>query len=381
MRRVRIVHLVEDLKVGGLERIVELLACKLDKGKYDIQVWCAVRGGPAVDRLVGAGIEVRVLHIHCYHKMQNIFKLAKLFNEVRPDIIHSHTYYVNTLGRLAAKLVGIPILITHIHNVYSRHYTGRNILIERFLSRFTNKIICCSDAVRDFAVQVEKIKEDRLVTIYNGIDLAEVDASGDIDGLRRFMSIHAGTRVIITVASLTEKKGHCYLLEAINLMMKQHENVTSLIVGDGPLRAELEKRARELHIESSVNFCGIRNDIPDLLRMADVFVLPSLKEGLPLCVLEAMACALPVVATDVGGTHEALQNGINGLLVPARNPKALSEAIISLFDNPERLREMGERGYAIYCERFKADVMISLTEALYDDLIEQQLGKNRKSVL
>ena len=150
MKKIKIIQLVENLGVGGIEKIVTAISGNLKGGKYDVEVWCADEAGELAGGLLDRGIEVKVLKMRSCYDPRSILELAALFRKAGPDILHTHTYFVNTIGRFAAILAGIPRVVTHVHNTYQGHYTAMNIFVERLLNRFTDRIICCSDAVKDF---------------------------------------------------------------------------------------------------------------------------------------------------------------------------------------------------------------------------------------
>ncbi len=199
MKKIIVVHLVETLKIGGLERVVATIAKGLSVDKYRIQVWCAVSGGSIADDLQAKGIEVKILGISSYYNPVGFFRLARMLRSIKPDIVHTHTYFTNTLGRIAAKLAGVPVIITHVHSTYWV-YSKRNLFIEKILSRFTDRIICCSNAVKEFVVSFEGINSAKVVTICNGVQITTKALS--MTEAKRKLNVNAHDVVIVTVASL-----------------------------------------------------------------------------------------------------------------------------------------------------------------------------------
>jgi len=371
MTKIKVVHLVESMKVGGLERVIALIADHLNKDKYHFELWCIYEGGEIADELNKKGVSVKVLNIPNYYNPINIFKLANLIKKEKPAIVHTHTYFSNTITRLALKLAKGPIVFTHIHNIYS-DYTARNLWIERWLSPISDKIIPCSDAVKRFVLNKERIPPERVLTIHNGVPLERFEENVDVGAIRNSLALKEHDRVLILVAALRPKKGHQYLIEAMGNIAKNFKDVKCLIVGGGPLRKELEKQVESLNLEKAVIFCGTRDDVPHLLKAADIFVLPSLTEGLPLVTAEAMAAGLPVVATDVGGTGEVVQDGVTGLLVPSKDVKALTEAVEVLLNDPLKMKQLGQAGYQLSHKDFAAEVMVQKIEQLYAEFLEMR---------
>ena len=365
MNKLSVFHLVEDLKTGGAERVIADIVEGLDRKRFEARVWCLTRGGETADELLEKGVEVRILGIWSYHNPLNIIRLSRLLKKEKPDIVHTHGYFASVIGRLAAKKAGLPIIITHVHSTYWE-YKKRHLLIERYLSRCTHRIICCSEAVKNFVTGHEKIKEDKTVVIYNGVDEERFLPVQDPSPVRARLGIDRESPVVGTVSSLTPHKGQKYLIQAAAKIREKYPATRFLIVGDGPLRQSLEEQALGLSLQSSLIFTGARRDIPDLLSLMDIFVLPSSsREGLGIAIIEAMAMEKPTVATDIGGIPEVVQDGETGLLVRPGDSAALAKAIIELIDNPDRAKAMGKKGRNRFAQKFTRKTMLSKIEDLY----------------
>lgn len=369
MEKIKVLQLVEDLNIGGAEKVIEDISLGLDSQKFDILVWCLSKGGSIADKLQKEGTQVYILGISSYFNPLNIFKLTKLIKETNPDIVHTHGYFASVIGRIAAIFAGIPVLITHVQSMYW-DYTKRNIWIEKFLSRFTAAIICCSEAVQDFVTIYEKIDPSKTIVIYNGVDIGKFHNFNNTPTAKIEFGIEPSTSLIGTVSSLTPLKGHTYLLQAVPQILETFSSTKFLFVGDGRLKDELQKQAEDLNISSNVIFMGIRNNIPEFLNALDIFAHPSsIREGLGISILEAMATERPVVATNIGGIPEVVVNGKTGILVPPQNPEALASAVIDLLKNPEKVQEMGKMGKLRVEEKFTTKKMISEIENLYRNLL------------
>lgn len=375
MMLLKVIHLVEDLKIGGAERVIADTALGLDRKKYEPSVWCVTRGGETATELSEKGIEVKILGISSYRNPLNTSKLTRLLKAARPDIVHTHGYFASVIGRLAARRAGTPVILTHVHSTYWE-YRKRHIMIERKLSRFTHKIICCSRAVENFVKNTEKITDNKTIVIYNGVDEERFSPLKSPTSIRTEFGMDEETVVVGTVSSLTPHKGHEYLIQAASLVLGTLPSVKFLIVGDGPLRQRLEDQAKNLNIHPAVIFTGTRRDIPEILSLMDVFVLPShTREGLGIAIIEAMAAERSVVATDIGGIPEVVNNSETGLLVPPGDPKALSKAIIELLQDPSRAKTMGEKGRIRVKEKFTVKKMLSEIENVYQSLVNQRKVK------
>lgn len=365
-QRIKVFQLLEWFELGGgLEKIAGEIAVGLNQERFISEIWCIDRGGKLVEMYRKKGVPVRVLNISSYFNPFNILKLAKLFKQEKPDIIHTHVYFAATIGRIAAKLAGVKVIMHHVHSTYW-HYSSINVLMERFLSHFTDKIICVSQAVRNFVVLNEKINPNKIEVIYNGISRKEV--ATDRDSFRLALGVQKDDVVITVVASLLHNKGHKVLLEAMAGLKDKYPFLKCWIVGEGPMEKELRDMVSQWSLEKQVTFLGVRADVPEILSTSDIFVLPSLlREGQPLSVLEAMAYGVPVIASRIGGVPEIIRDQENGILVPAQEPQLLADQIEVLILDPGRRKQLGEAGRKTFVENFDANIMIKKMEELYTE--------------
>ncbi len=370
-RKINVVHLVEELTIGGLEKILTAIVLNLDKKKYNVSVWCLREGGFFADKLVKEGMDVKVLHISTSRNPLSIYKLYKLLKHHKFDIIHTHAYSAGTIGRISAFLAGIPVIISHNQNVYG-HYNKYYHFVEWLLSYITDKIICVSDKVMKFTNETQGIDTKRLITIYNGIEeFCSVSKKETLD-LRKKFNIPISSPVIGTIAQFSEKKGLEYLLRSASVLFKDQRDVIFLLVGDGTIKGRLEQLCADLKIENNVIFVGERNDIPEMLSLIDIFVLPSITEGLPLAMLEAMSCGKPVIATSVGGVPEIVENGVSGILVQPKDSDALCGAMREMLSDVGMRDRMGREGQMICEKGFSSRAMVNQIENLYDTLLEKK---------
>ena len=368
--RKKILHMVEALDTGGLERILATIVLGLDRNQFDVRVWCLARGGAIADELRQQGVAVEVLGISSYHHPARIFALARLMRKEGFHVVHTHGYFAGTLGRLAALLSGSCVLIHHVHSTY-HEYHRRHRCIEKILSCFTYRVVCVSEAVRNFVMTREGIRREKTFVVPNGSpEPLPADMQADIGMERQLLGIGNQEQVIVTVASLTANKGHGILLDALGPVMEKTPDVSLLVVGDGPLREELTEKARALGMAPRVIWAGLRKDVFRLLRLSDLFVLPSLyREGLSLAVIEAMAVGLPVVCTNLSGMSELVRHPESGLLVPPGDAAELSGAISSLLGDSSRRKQMGRNGREIYERNFTSERMIRRIEGIYDQCL------------
>lgn len=379
----RMLQLVTLSEWGGAQHIIYLLG-KHFKQEYDITIACAP-GGPLIERARAEGL--RVVEISSLCRNPHLWKdlcafrqIYRLMRSARFDIVHTHSTKAGLLGRLAARLAGVPVILFTAHGwafTEGRKYWVRWLLaqIERLSSFASNKLICVSEHDRRTALKFSVASAEKLVTIYNGLAEIAPDHLVDRGHLRRELGIEESARVLTMVGRLAPQKDPIALVEACWTLSWRVPRWHLLIVGDGPLRAQTEQAIRARGLQGQITLLGERNDVPRILAASDIFVLPSRWEGLPLTIIEAMLAELPVVATRVGGVAELVEDAITGLLVPPNDPQALKRALAQLLEEAEVRKRMGEEGRRRALERFTIEHMISQTGQLYGQLLAARSWK------
>jgi glycosyltransferase involved in cell wall biosynthesis len=366
--RLRILHVITALEIGGAEHLL-LQTVRAQRAAGHAVAVCSLRpDGP----LAPAFREIcPVFNVGMSHALTPlaIWKLARLMRRGRYDVAHGSLFQANLATRLAARLAGIPVNITSMHTLYSRFH-WYHFLADRWTARWADAITGVSDAVCRFAIEQERLPAAKVRTLRNGLDLSRFQPLSDYQGRRettRAALGYAPADVVISVtARLHAKKGHTYLFQAVERLRPRYPQVRVLVVGDGPHRAALEAECRERGLTEAVTFLGMRQDVADLLAASDIFALPSLLEGLPMAVLEAMAMRCPVVATNVGGTAEIIEDGVHGLLVPPADVGALADALERFMTDAQLRSALVEAGYQHVFMDCSFERMMQETEALYD---------------
>lgn len=358
--RTTVIHLTEGMAVGGQEKVIATLAAGLDPCRFKVEVWCLARGGAMADTLRQSGAAVRVLNLSSYHNPLNVLRLARHLRRAGAGIVHTHGSFAGTFGRMSAILAAKCAVVAHLHTTHIGSHR-RHARIERLLAQFTRRVVCVSEAVRDFATGTIGIPTGKTCVIYNGV--ARRPKPGSYCPQWGF---GPGDCVAVSVGSLVENKGHGVLVDAFRRAVSIHPTLKLLIVGEGPLRSKLEAQVADLKLEGHAGFAGCLADVHSVLAQAKMFVLPTLyREGFPLALLEAMQHGIPVVATRVGGIPEVVENNRSGLLVPPGDPVALSVAITKLAGDPHLRGSLGWVGRNLYEKRFRAERMIAQVEELY----------------
>ncbi len=364
---INVLHMMEGGEPGGAETVLVEIAANLGDGYTSHGLM--LEAGWASHALTERGIPVEVLPLVRAFDFGWPRRLARLIRERNIHLIQSHEFTTNCYATAAARLAGIPIVCT----VHGKNYYPER-LYRRAATRWTAKnagaFVAVSHDLSGFLTARVGIPEARIHTIHNGADLARFASPAKRrSAVRKELGIKGDRFVCITVAALFEVKAHEVLLEAAAQMIQSHPHATFLLVGEGPLEAHLRARAHQLGVADHVVFAGFRSDIPDLLAAADLFVLPSHSEGLPVSVIEAAAAGLPVVATRVGGLAEVVEDGLSGTLVPAGAADALAHAIGCMAADPERTRHMAGAGQRVVRERFGMERMITAYTRLYTGLL------------
>jgi len=331
----------------------------MDKKKYDVEVWCIAKGGEIADELMNKGLGVKILNIFSYYNPFNILKLVSLFRKSSPDIVHTHGYFASTIGRIAAKITRVPVIITHLHTSFC-NLNRRNVIIDKFFNVFTDRIIAVSEKIKESFAQAG-YNIDKAKVIYNGVDASKFPVRSADNKMN-----------VIIVASLYEHKGHIYLLRAFKKVLRDFPEACLWIVGEGPLRKSLERETVNMNIANQVHFWGERKNVFSLLLQSSIFVLSSIREGLGIAAIEAMATGLPLVVTNIGGLPEVVINEETGFTVPPKDSEALAETISTLLKNPELRRRMGNKGRKVFEEKFTQGKMINKLDAIYQELLENK---------
>jgi len=367
MRPLHVVHLVEALGTGGLERVVQTLVRHADRQRYRVEVVCAVRGGALAAEIESIGVPVRCLGALGY-RPRDILRAARLFREIAPDIVHSHGHFAGVLGRGAAWWSEVPAAVHHLHTIDTT-LRDRHRHLERFLARLCRRVVCCSDAVGTHALTDLKVPARLLTVVPNGIDPPPV--SDRNDALARLG--RPRPPIVGCVGGLTRHKGQAVLLRAVARARAGHSAPTVVLVGDGPERPALEATAASLGGDARVVFTGERADARHLLPAFDIAVVPSIeREGFGLAALEAMDARLPVVASRVGGLPEVVQHERTGLLVPPGDEAALATAIARLLAHPEERDAFAALGRRRVESLFRAAPMTRKVEDLYEEIVRER---------
>lgn len=362
MKKIKIVHIIGRLGYGGAERLLLDICRKMDRDRFDVRVVSLQGGGPLLDLFEQANVPVTIF----YKKHKGDFRVIKqtkaYLKKIKPDIVHTHLFLGDFFGGIAALRAGCTRIVSTKHDIMSEGFIRD--FLSRYIRRKFSKIIAISHATRDFIVKKEKISIDNIVVIYNGIDMSKFH--GDAETILRKDVITIGS-----IGRLSKEKGHKHLIRASRFIRDSHWKM--LLVGDGPMRNELEHAVHLLDLEDKVTFVGVVADVRPYLHDIDVFVLPSVSEGLSLAVIEAAATGAFVIATNVGGVPEIIRDNETGLLFQPKNIEQLVKHLNWVFENRNEARAMAKRLQEETTKRFDINTIIHEYEAMYDALERKQI--------
>ena len=370
---IRVVYCIDNMQVGGTELNAVRTAERLDRRRFAVSVMCIRDSGPLMARYAAAGIPIHTFPMKSLlglEAMQQAVRLIRFLRRERIDVVHSHDAYTSVYGTFCARLAGVPGVIASRRSWYSPHLQGRILRANRLAYRFADRVVANSPSVSRLVETDAGVPASRIVTIPNFLDPQAFEPIPQADRRRMLdeIGVPEGAFVVGIVARLSPVKDHATLLRAIASVRDQIPSLHCVLVGDGPERAAIESLAKSLEIADIVHLAGERTQPPNLHGLFDVSVLCSTSEAFPNSVLEAMAAGRPVVATDVGGTPDAIRQGTTGLLVRPSDPSRLADALLRLYHEPALRAKLGAAGCAAARAGYGADAVISQVEALYTRL-------------
>ncbi|HAR64237.1 MAG: hypothetical protein DKM50_13745 [Candidatus Margulisiibacteriota bacterium] len=360
--------------IGGTERVVVNLAKGFKQfGTMKVSVISIVGDGKShySQELFDDGINL----IHLFPKVRKVYnptitiKLMKTIHGLSPDLIHSHIWGASVHSLLSAKLMNLP-LVVHEHNINQTQRSYRNILDKATFS-LRNKTIACSQSVHQSLIESFKLinHKEKLSVINNCINEHNMRPSRNRNEVRKELGIGESDFVFISVGRLSKEKNHQSLVEAFHSIAKTYKNSKLLIAGDGPLSEDLRSQLKALHLEKSVTLLGLIKDVPSYLSAADVFVLPSLWEGLPMVVLEAMYLNLPLIASNVGIINTLVINGKTGFLIEPLDISAISGYMKMFIENRALVKKMGQSASDLVKNRFLIESYVRNLSNIYKEIL------------
>jgi glycosyltransferase involved in cell wall biosynthesis len=390
-RKIKIIHVITRFDKGGSAENTFLTAKGLDGKRYDVTL---IRGlsfesqltgseSAAVENNVGelerGGVRVMtvpeiVRRIQPWCDAKALRALIKIFHREKPHIVHTHTSKAGILGRWAAFVAGVPVIVHTPHGHVFWGYFGRLktrlfIFMEKLSALVTDTLIMLTDSERDDHLRYGIAPPEKFEVIHSGIDVDRFSSmAAPALNIKRELKVPEGNLIVGTVGRLTAIKGPEYLIRAAGEVVRRNPHVTFILMGDGELRETLEATADEIGVRECVRFTGWRDDVAAIMSVMDVFVLPSLNEGMGRVLAEAMAAGKPIVASDVGGIPDLVSDGENGYLVPPGDTGALASRLVHLLGDKDARERMGNVGRK-RAGRYSSETMVKHIDDLYTALL------------
>jgi len=381
-KKIRVLHIITDLPIGGAQDNTLHTIEELDKDRYDITLACHIQG-PLIDR---AKKIPDVTLINLKHLERNVrpakdvltfFAILILLLKNRYHIIHTHSSKPGVLGRLAAWIVGVPVIIHTVHgfpfhDIMNGFLKSFFIGVERIMTGLTDCLITVSNLNLKKIIDLNIAPIAKLTNIYSGIDFKKFNTQ-NVGSLKTELSISDSTKLVGIIGRLSLQKDPLCLIRAIPIIRESFPNTHFVFAGTGELRNEVDQEIEELGLNDHITLLGNRDDIPSILHSIDLFVLSSIYEGLGRSLTEAMYCKVPVVATNVEGVPELVQNQMTGCLVEPRDKIGLANGIIYQLGNPERAQLMAENAFRFVDSNFDVHRMVKQIDNLYQKQIRIRL--------
>ncbi len=366
--RKRVLLVIDEATIGGGQQHVLLVARHLDRQRFSVAVACQ-GSGMLVDELRRMTVPVYPVTLTNKPSLASLRRMKGILQESAPDVVHTHGGTAGVVGRIAGKMWHCRLVHTYhgLHYLHAR--LPKRILFtaaDRMLVKVTDRIVCVARGDYNLGLRCGVVDPTKTVVIRNGIEFESYSTMAEASGVQRRRH---GVPVIGTIGRLHEQKGHRILIEAARRLHDRHIEFRVDIIGEGELRAALQRQIVHAGLDGIVRLLGNRTDIPACLADIDVFVLPSLWEGLPFALLEAMAAGVPVVASAVDGILEVVNEGENGLLVAPSDAAALAGALQRLLQNPTERQALAEGARVTVRERFDVRTMVHSLQKLYEEIL------------
>ncbi len=378
--RPRILFIHPSLEYGGAEDQRLTILKHVNRDKYDISICCLEKVGD-----IGKQIEEIGFKVHCLNKPSNPYNILTTFSlfryllENRYDIVQTSLFNANFHGRIAAKLAGIPHIISEEHSEHYQYNTAKflpYIWADKILSMFTDRIICCSNSVMDSISELEGLPKDKLQAILSVVNFSKLKITIDKKEMRHRLGLNNSDIVLGNIATISPRKGHGILIKAFKLIRDMLPNVKLVIAGreDPQTKEGLLKLIKEFNLSKDIVFLGKQENLANVFNIMDIFILSSFIEGIPLTVVEAMYMNIPVIVTDVGGLREIIEDGETGIIVPSNDSQSIAKAAHDLLSNTNKIANIVRNAKASALNRFIPQRYVSELEKCYDSIISNGLS-------
>jgi glycosyltransferase involved in cell wall biosynthesis len=372
MKKTKILQVIGGGEFGGAERHLLTLMRLLDRELFSPVLLCLCEG-PFAEQCRAEGIETHEIIMRHKLDLATVKPIRQLIESEGIDLVHTHGVRANLVARTASRQAAVPV-VTTFHSMLRYDYQSRwEAYTARILTLLTNGktdcFIAVSRAIKEDLIRMG-VPEAKITVIYNGLDQARLSASSPNPDIKEQLQIDPGKRVLAVVGRLHSVKGQSYFLEAAQLLLPRFPDLLFLLIGEGPDRPAIEQKIKDLKLEQNVFMTGFYPRMNDLYPAIDILCMPSLMEGLPFVLLEAMSFGIPVIASRVGGIPEIVRDKINGLLVSSRDSAELARAMSELLSDRELAARLAANGRETVQE-FTLTNMARKTEAVYQTALKR----------
>ncbi len=367
IRPLRITFVITSTQLAGAERVLLDVVAGLDRSRFHPSLITLTGVGGLLDEAKKLGVIAESLEMRSPVDVPRLLRLGARLRAHDPHIVHTFLMHANVAGRIAARLSSIPAVVSSIHGEYRRKWYR---FIERGTMGLADRVLTVSEAI--LRIYSKRFSDPtRIQVLPNGILVEPFPGESQREAARESLGLDKSLKYLLVVARLTPEKGLKYLLEAMPAVVERYHAVQLLILGDGPLRAPLERLASRSGAGDRIEFLGFRSDVSIYMRACDLFVLPSLTEGMPRTILEAANCGIPVIASDVSGIPEIVSDGVSARLVTPGNSRLLAEAITSLLSDQAGAVALAKKARERLEKEFTLETMIARHENVYTELAAQ----------
>jgi glycosyltransferase involved in cell wall biosynthesis len=370
VRPLSVLHFSNSLVRGGAEEHMLTLLRGLDRGRFRPLLVCTPEVAVALGPDVPDDVPVIPLTLRKPAQVGAAFDLARILGSRRVDVLHSHLFYASLFASPIGWLCRVPLIVEtpHVREQWRTGWFKSRYVVDRLVGRCVDRYIAVSEANAHYLVDEKALPRKKVMVIRNGCDLGRFDPSATPPaGLLSSLGLDEHDPVLLVLARLEPQKGHRVVLDAMPEILREFPLARLILAGEGILRPALEEQVARLGLTGSIRFVGQRSDVADWLALADLTVLPSFYEGLPLVAIESLAAGKPVVATAVDGTPEVVVDGVTGLTVPPGDARALARAICRLLGDADERRRLGRAGRKWAEQEFSDRLQIARTESLYQE--------------
>lgn len=381
----KVLHLITSITMGGAQDNTLLTLEKHNSSYFEVHLasnpngFWQERAQKAAD--VFHPLPNLVNPLSPLQDIATLIEVVRLLRQEKFDLLHTHSSKAGILGRWAGKIVGIPVVHTihgfPFHDFMPKWKRQFYINIERSVRPFTDFFITVSELNRQEAAKLNILSLDNSQTVYSGIDFAKLDRPSNLQHTRHTLKIPEGWQTISIVGRLDEQKAPYFLIDAFAKVLENYPNTLLLLVGDGNLLNSLKSQVQQLGIEDKVRFLGSREDVPEILKVSDIFALSSLWEGLGRAMTEAMLVGKPVVVPNIYGIPEIVHHNETGFLFPAKKIELLAQHLNYLLQHPEERERLGNNARKLTRQLFDANLMVQQIEGIYDRVLADKVKKKR----